>query len=59
MPASPSKTLADGSKHKVNFYIYYEVDDDVVKHVLLNCWYNGEDEGSWVLLEQVEAEPAE
>ena len=44
-------TLADGIRHKVNFYIYYEIDDDEVKHVLLNDWYDGEEEGSWVLLE--------
>ena len=56
-----TKTLAGGIRHKVNFYIYYEIDDDEVKHVLLNDWYDGEEEGSWVLLEAdtEAAEPAE
>ena len=47
----------DNNRHKVNFYVYYEIDDDEVKHVLRNCWYNGEEEGSWVLLEEVDSEP--
>ena len=38
---------------KVNFQIYYEIDDDEVKTVLRANEYDGEGEGSWVLLEAV------
>ena len=36
-----------------NFSIHYEVDDDEVPTVLELASYDGADEGSWVLLQQV------
>ena len=37
----------------VNFYVHYEIDDDTSRHVLALETYGGEDEDSWVLLEEV------
>ena len=39
---------------KVNFIIHYEIDDEDVKTVLRMDVYDGDDEGTWVLLEPVE-----
>jgi hypothetical protein len=47
--------LMDGTREKVNFIIHYDIDDEDVKTVLHVDMYNGDDEGAWVLLEQVEA----
>mmetsp|Transcript_30488 Transcript_30488/g.68795 ORF Transcript_30488/g.68795 Transcript_30488/m.68795 type:complete len:85 (-) Transcript_30488:1292-1546(-) len=46
-----NKLMPDGSREKINFYVYYEVDDDEVKTLLRAECYDGDDEGSWVLLE--------
>ena len=35
---------------KVNFHIYYEIDEDEVKTVLRADEYDGDVDGSWVLL---------
>ena len=51
-----SNIYSNTSRQKINFYVYYEIDNDDVKTLLLADWYNGDDEGSWVLLE---AEPAD
>ena len=40
----------------VNFFVHYEIDGDTSRHVLKLEDYGGDDENSWVLLE--EAEPA-
>ena len=34
-----------------NFYIHYAVDDDEVSTALSLEYYNGDDDGSWLLLE--------
>ena len=49
-----TKTI-EGVREKVNFLIYYEIDDEEVKTVLRTADYGGDDEGAWVLLEAVEA----
>ena len=36
---------------KVNFHINYEIDEDEVKTVLRADEYDGDGDGSWVLLE--------
>ena len=41
---------------KVNFYIYYEIDEDEVKTVLRADEYDGDGDGSWVLLEHMGGE---
>ena len=46
-----NKQMPDGTQVKINFYVYFEIDDQEVKALLLPQWYNGEEEGSWVLLE--------
>ena len=51
-----NKVMADGTREKINFYVYYEIDENEVRTLLRAEWYNGEDEGSWVLLEP-DAEP--
>ena len=57
-PASPSKTI-DGEREKVNFIVYYEIDDEEVKTVLRAAEHGGEEDGAWVLLEPAEpVEPA-
>ena len=38
---------------KVNFHIYYEIDEHEVKTVLRADEYDGDVDGSWVLLEPV------
>ena len=53
--------MMDGKREKVNFIIYYEIDDEDVKTVLRTAEHGGNEDGSWVLLEPVEpttAEPA-
>ena len=40
----------DGQRIKVNFIIYYELDQDTVKTVLQLSAYGGDDVGSWMLL---------
>lgn len=49
-----NKALPDGTREKINFYVYYEGDGEEVKTLLRAEWYDGADEGSWVLLESVE-----
>ena len=49
-----SKTI-DGQREKVNFIIYYEIDDDEVMTVLRTVDHGGVEEGAWVLLEPLEA----
>jgi hypothetical protein len=58
--------MIEGTREKVNFLIYYEIDDEEVKTVLRTADYDGDEDGAWVLLEAVEAaaelpaaEPAE
>ena len=41
-------------REKVNFIIYYEIDDEEVKTVLRAADYGGDEDGAWVLLEAVE-----
>ena len=41
----------DGERVKVNFSIYYEIDDNVVPTVLRLEEYGGQEESSWVMLE--------
>ena len=48
--------MPDGTRAKINFYVYFEIDDQEVKALLLPEWYDGDEEGSWLLLEP---EPAE
>jgi hypothetical protein len=43
--------MIDGEKHKVNFLVYYEIDQETVKTLLRLDEYGGEDEASWLLLE--------
>ena len=53
---------ANGDRRKtmdgevVNFFVHYEIDGDTSRHVLKLEDYGGNNENSWVLLE--EAEPA-
>ena len=43
----------DGQRVKVNFFIFYELDQETVKTALRLEDYGGEDEdGSWVMLEE-------
>ena len=43
----------------MNFFIYYEIDDDEVKTVLRATEHDGDEDGAWVLLEPAEqVEPA-
>ena len=46
--------LEDGTSPKKNFFIYYELDDEEVNVPVHHNWYNGEDDGSWVLIEPAE-----
>ena len=46
--------MIDGQREKVNFVIYYEIDDEEVKTVLRPADYGGDEDGAWVLLEEVE-----
>ena len=39
---------------KKNFFIYYELDEEVVNTYLCAEWYDGDDDSSWVRLEPVE-----
>ena len=48
--------MMDGVREKVNFIIYYEIDDEEVKTVLRAADYGGDEDGAWVLLEAVEPE---
>ena len=48
-----SKTI-EGQREKVNFIIYYEIDEEEVKTVLRAADYGGDEDGAWVLLEAVE-----
>ena len=45
---------SDGNREKINFYVYYDIDEAEVKTLLRTEWYDGDEEGSWVLLEPVE-----
>ena len=50
----PSQRLPSKRGGKAtNFYVYYEVDDDEVPTALDLGDYNGDDDGSWLLLEAV------
>ena len=44
---------------KVNFHINYEIDEDEVKTVLRADEYDGDGDGSWVLLEATGATDGE
>ena len=44
--------MASGKKEKVNFYIYYPMDESEVKTVLRLSEYGGHDEMAWVLLKR-------
>ena len=49
-----SRRLEDATSPKKNFFVYYEIDDqEVMMTVLRTEWHNGDDDGSWVLLEPV------
>ena len=39
--------MEEGSMTKVNFHIYYEIDEDEVKTVLRADEYDGDSDGSW------------
>ena len=54
-----SKKMEEGSMTKVNFHIYYEIDEDEVKTVLRADEYDGDGDGSWVLLEATGATDGE
>ena len=43
--------MIDQERVKVNFFIHYEIDDETIKTVLRLDEYDGDDDGSWVLLE--------
>ena len=43
---------------KVNFIIFYELDDESVKTVLQLAAYGGDEVGSWMLLAPTTAAPA-
>ena len=45
-----SKTI-DGQREKVNFIVYYEIDDEEVKTVLRAAEHGAEEDGAWILLE--------
>jgi hypothetical protein len=45
--------LIETVRVKVNFLIYYEIDEQTVKTVLDMNDYNGDEDSSWVLLEEV------
>ena len=38
-----------------NFFVYYEIDEDISKHVLKLNTYGGDGIDSWVLLEEESA----
>ena len=42
---------------KKNSFIYYELDEEVVNTYLCAEWYDGDDDGSWVLLEPIYCAP--
>ena len=44
----------DGQREKVNFVVYYEIDAEEVNTVLRAAEHGGDEDGSWMLLEQVE-----
>ena len=46
--------MPDGTREKINFYVYYDMDEAEVKTLLRTEWYDGDEEGSWVLLQPVE-----
>ena len=50
----PITKAIDNEREKVNFHIYYEIDDEEVKTVLRSSEYGGDEDGAWVLLEPVE-----
>jgi len=43
----------EDKNEKINFFIFYEIDQDTVKTVLRLKDYGGEEESSWVLLESL------
>ena len=53
MDARFSKTI-EGQREKVNFVVYYEIDAEEVNTVLRAAEHGGDEDGSWMLLEQVE-----
>ena len=53
-----SKTI-DGQREKVNFVVYYEIDDEEVRTLLRAAEHGGDEEGSWVLLEPAAAAAVE
>ena len=46
-----SVKVIEGARLKVNFLIYYEIDQQTAKTVLRLDEYNGDQDASWVLLE--------
>ena len=50
------KKDGENEKRVVNFLVYYEIDDNLSKHVLTLAEYGGLEPDGWVLLEPVEAE---
>ena len=49
----------NGQREKVNFVVYYEIDAEEVNTVLRAAEHGGDEDGSWMLLEQVEPVVAE
>ena len=45
-----SKTI-DGQREKVNFIVYYEIDDEEVNTVLRAAEHGAEEDGAWIRLE--------
>ena len=50
LPDRFSKTI-DSQREKVNFIVYYEIDDEEVKTVLRAAEHGAEEDGAWILLE--------
>ena len=61
IPAVPNtdgrRTVEKGKP--ANFFVYYEIDEDEVKTVLRADEYDGDGDGSWVLLEATGATDGE
>ena len=49
-----NKVVEGGRREKINFYVYYKEDETEFKTLLRPEWYDGDEEGSWLLLEPVE-----
>jgi hypothetical protein len=53
--ARKTRNLADGTRAKKNFTIYYDIDDETIETVLRLDEYGGDEDMSWVLLESLGA----